>query len=98
MIKIKAKIKLFKSDAGRRTPFTNGYRPLFNFITEMKTSGKITLKDRQEFLPGDEGIVEIEFLNKEYLGNDFEKGKKFTFDEGIEILGDGEVLEIIKKE
>ncbi len=98
MIKIKAKIKLFKSDVGRRTAFTTGYRPLFNFIKEMKTSGQITLNDRQEFLPGDEGIVEIEFLSKEYLGDDFEKGRKFTFDEGIEVLGDGEVLEIIEKE
>jgi len=95
MIKIKAKIKLFKSDVGRKTAFTSGYRPLFNFIKEMKTSGQITLKDRQEFAPGDEGIVEIDFLNEEYLGDGFTKGKKFTFDEGTGILGDGEVIDII---
>lgn len=98
MIKIKARIRLFKGDLGRRTPFTNGYRPLFNFIKGMKTSGQIILKDRQEFLPGDEGIVEIEFLNKEYLGDEFKKGKEFTFDEGIDILGNGQVLEILKIE
>jgi len=98
MIKVKAKIKLYKSDVGRKTAFANGYRPLFNFIKEMKTSGQITLRDRVEFIPGDEGIVEIDFLNKEYLGIDFGRGKKFTFDEGIKVLGDGEILEIVKEE
>ena len=95
MIKVKAKIKLYKSDSGRKTPFNNGYRPLFNFIPEMKTSGQITLKDREEFFPGDEVVVEIAFLNKDYLGNDFGAGTKFTFGEGAEPLGEGEIREVI---
>ncbi|MEX2235380.1 MAG: hypothetical protein WD824_24665 [Cyclobacteriaceae bacterium] len=62
----------------------------------MKTSGKITLKGMQEFSPGDEAIVEITFLNKKYLGNNFGLGTKFTFGEGREPLGEGEIKEIIK--
>lgn len=61
MIKIKAKIKLFKGAKVRKTPFTDSYRPLFNFIKNMKISGQIKLLDRTEFYPGDEGIVEIVF-------------------------------------
>jgi len=83
------------SEVGRKTPFTNGYRPLFNFKSEIKTSGQIALIDRKEFNPGDEGIVEIAFLNKDYLGIDFGIGTKFTFGEGGEPLGEGEVKAII---
>ena len=60
MIRIIASIRLYKD--GRRTPFSSGYRPLFDFIEETKTSGQITLLDREDFYPGDEGIVEIAFL------------------------------------
>ena len=41
MIRIIASIRLYKD--GRRTPFYSGYRPLFDFIEETKTSGQITL-------------------------------------------------------
>ena len=92
MIKVKAKIRLYKD--GRKTPFISGYRPLFSFIEEMKTSGQIILNDQSEFYPGDEGVVEIVFLNKEYLGT-FDIGTKFTFGEGHEPLGEGEIKELI---
>lgn len=94
MIKVKAKIRLYKSASSRKTPFKSGYRPMFNFIEEMKTSGQIILNDKEEFFPGDEGVVEITFLNKDYLGNNFGIGTKFTFGEGREPLGEGEIKEI----
>lgn len=94
MIRIKAVIKLYKD--GRITPFFNGYRPLFDFVEKMKTSGQITLIDRDAFYPGDEGLVEITFLKEEYLGNSFSEGVKFTFGEGRAPLGEGKVLEILK--
>ncbi|NHN28087.1 hypothetical protein FIA58_020610 [Flavobacterium jejuense] len=92
MIKIKAKIRL-KSDV-RKTGFTTGYRPLFNFINESKTSGKIVLIEQDVFKPGEFNDVFIYFSNKDYLGSNFKVGKKFTFDEGIEIVGEGEIMEI----
>jgi elongation factor Tu len=80
---------------GRETPFYNGYRHLFNFIEEMKTSGRIDLIDREQFCPGEEGRVEITFLNSDYLGSDFDIGKMFFFGEGSEPLGEGTVKEIL---
>jgi len=94
MIKIRARIELYKD--GRRTPFRNGYRPLFNFIKEMKVSGHIKLTDRAEFLPGDIGVVEITFIDNKYLGKDFRVGAKFTFGENITPLGEGEVVELFR--
>jgi GTPase len=85
VVKIKANIKLYKGS--RKSPFQSGYRPMFNFIDEMKTSGKIDLIDKDEFCPGEEGEVNITFINKKYLGDDFDIGKKFTF-------GEGEITEI----
>ena len=93
MIKILAKIKLYNV---RKTAFVSGYRPLFNFIDEMKTSGHITLLDRNEFSPGETGKVEIRFLHREYLGKNFSSGVKFTFDEGSEPLGEGEIIKIVQ--
>jgi len=96
MIKVIAFIKLYNV---RKTPiFTKGYRPGFNFIEETGTSGHITLLDRRTLYPGEEAIVEISFLYKEYLGKDFGVGKKFIFYEGKTPTGEGEVKEIIQWE
>ena len=94
IIRIKAVIKLY-SDV-RRTPFSSGYRPLFDFIKETKTSGQITLLDREAFYPGDEGIVEIAFLIRRALGDNFFEGTKFTFGEGRKLVGEGTILEILE--
>jgi translation elongation factor EF-Tu-like GTPase len=93
MIKVKANIKLYKNS--RKTPFHSGYRPMFNFIEEMKTSGKIDLIEKDEFFPGEEGEVNITFINKKYLGDDFDIGKKFFFGEGEEPLGEGKITEVL---
>ncbi len=93
MIKVKANIKLYKN--GRKTPFHSGYKPMFNFIEEMKTSGKIDLIEKDEFFPGEEGQVNITFIDKKYLGDDFDIGKKFLFGEGEEPLGEGEITEVL---
>lgn len=93
MIKIKAGIKLYQN--GRTTPFLSGYRPLFNFLEEMKVSGKIELIDRHSFFPGEEADVEIVFLDKKYLGANFRAGVSFTFGEGSIALGEGEVKDIV---
>lgn len=93
MVKIRAHIKLYEN--GRKTPFNTGYKPLFNFIEEMKTSGRIDLIDKEQFYPGEEGEVEIIFLNRDYLGSDFDIGKTFLFGEGAVPLGEGMVKEIL---
>ena len=87
---------MFEGANKRQTPFANGYRPLFKFIEETMTSGQIILINQEQFRPGEEGIVEIAFLNMEFLGDDFGTGKLFKFYESEEPLGEGEILEIQK--
>ena len=93
MINVIAEIKLF--NAIRKTPFTTGYRPLINFIADMKKSGKITLINKEKFSPGEQGLVQISFIDENYLGKDFGKGKNFTFGEGASILGEGKIIDIV---
>jgi translation elongation factor EF-Tu-like GTPase len=95
MLSVRAEIKLYKGHEYRQTPFADGYRPLFNFVSDMKKSGKINLIDKKQFSPGDEGVVTISFIDEQYLGKDFGKGKRFTFGEGPHVLGEGKVLEVI---
>lgn len=94
MVKIRAYIKLYEK--GRTTPFYTGYRPLFSFVEEMKTSGRIDLINKTQFFPGEEGEVEILFLNRNYLGSDFDIGKAFLFGESEVPLGEGVVKEILQ--
>ena len=89
MIKIKARIYLYQFN-GRKTPFKSGYRPLFNVDNQTKISGKIDLIDGEFFNPGTQGEVFITFLNN----NELKINSVFCFDEGLKILGEGEVLEI----
>ena len=90
MVRIRAHIKLYMGAGKRKTPFTSGYRPLFDVLGETKTSGMITLLDREGFEPGDEGIVEIKFVEANCV-----VGTRFTFYESVEPLGDGVVLEVL---
>ncbi len=95
MVNVRAIIKLYRGDSYRRTPFNSGYKPLFNFVSDMKKSGKITLLNKNKFNPGEEDEVKITFLDNTYLGSDFGNGKKFTFSEGSHVLGEGKILEVI---
>jgi translation elongation factor EF-Tu-like GTPase len=91
MYKVKAKIYLYKCN-GRTTPFESGYRPLFNLEDGTKISGKIDLINEKLFFPGIQDEVLITFLYE----NEFKVNSVFCFGEGLSILGEGEVLEIIE--
>ena len=95
MIKVRAKIKLYKGESKRKTPFATGYRPLFEFIPGNRTSGQITLLDGKGSMPGEEGIVDISFLFREQLGEYFSAGKTVRFYEGQEPLGEAEILRLL---
>ena len=92
-LKMIAPIKL--TENGRKTPFYTGYRPLFNFINNLKTSGQINWIHQDQFNLGEEGEVEITFLNQNYLGEDFDVEKAFFFGEGMAPLGEGVVKAIL---
>jgi len=92
MIRILAKIRL---DDRRKVPFGSDYRPLFKFHDETRTSGAITLLDRELFYPNSEGLVEIEFAEAEFLGQHFGVGSTFTFGESLSPIGEGVVEKIL---
>jgi elongation factor Tu len=94
MITIKAIIKLYDNKE-RTWPIRTGYRPLFNFISDSKTSGQITVLNQEEIEVGCEAEVLINFISDSFLGNNFIIGTQFTFDEGGVALGEGEILEIL---
>lgn len=92
MVKVKARIKLYSGGGKRKTPFMSGYRPLFDVVEKTLVSGMITLLDREEFNPGDEGVVEINFLEA-----DCSEGARFFFYEGVEPLGEGRVVDVMRE-
>ena len=88
-MRINANLFLYKE--GRKTPFSNGYRPLFS-INGKNYSGEIHLKDRNDLSPGEKSIVKIVFLH-DYL--ELQVGEILYFSEDTRIiLGEIEVLEI----
>lgn len=95
MIKILAEVELYQGEGKRKTPFTSGYRPQFEFVKESRTSGEISLINMTEFSPGDKGIVHVRFISDKYLGDDFAIGSDFEFFESEEPLGRGIVTEIM---
>jgi hypothetical protein len=63
MITLLSKITLYSAEKGRKTGFTSGYKPLFNFPgAHTKTSGRIDLINTGIFNPGQSDIVKITFL------------------------------------
>jgi translation elongation factor EF-Tu-like GTPase len=91
MKKILANLKLYSGNNKRKTAFFDGYRPLFDIEGHGLKSGMITLFDRKEFLPGDEGVVEIKFLDA-----DVAEGDKLYFFEAVEPLGECSILQVVE--
>lgn len=92
LINILATIELFSDEQSRKTPFKSGYRPLFNFPgATTKISGSIKPIGSDYFLPGSKGNVEITFIKGMIDDSYFKAGMKFTFDEGRDVLGEGEI-------
>lgn len=90
---MKAKISLFDTPHGRKTPFVSGYRPLFNFPNApTKISGKIDLIDKEFFLVGMSDDVHLTFIKGMIDDDYFRVGVKFSFDEGGDVLGSGEFI------
>ena len=95
LIKVFANIELLAGENVRKNPISNGYKPLFNFKDEKtKISGRIDLFEMSLFEPGMKGIVQITFIKGMINDNHFIVGEQFTFDEGGQILGLGEIIEV----
>lgn len=95
MIKVIARITLYPSSKGRKTPFLSGYRPLFEFPGyQLQTSGSIDLIENKSFDPGETQVVHITFLETVLKRASLSGGTKFVFGEGRITLGEGEILEV----
>jgi translation elongation factor EF-Tu-like GTPase len=98
--KIRAWVHLLRTEeGGKRIPFRTDYRPSFNFEpgqTHYVNDGRIVLLDRPECGPGEECLVEIEFLCPEALPPTVDVGVCFNVQEGGWIVGSGEVLEVLE--
>ncbi len=80
----------------RKTPFISGYRPLFEFNgANTKISGKIDLIDTELFHPGKSGTIQITFNKGLINESHFKVGEVFTFSEGVNPLGKGEIVDVI---
>lgn len=95
MVNVQALIWLYKGEAVRQTPFASGYSPLFSFSKQTPTAGQITLTNQAVFSPGEEGMVQIAFSERQHLGTDFGVGTRFHFSEGAEPVGDGVIVSIL---
>lgn len=82
---------------GRTNPITTGYRPLFDFNKGSLVSGRITLIKSQYVFPEEKEVVEIEFLDRRFLGDNFGIGTNFKFGEGVSNFGEGKIIEIISR-
>src|SRR5437763_242918 len=83
---------LSKDEAGRHTPFFNGYRPQFYFRTTDVT-GSIKLPEGQEMvMPGDNTNMEIELIQPIAM----DQGLRVAVREGGRTVGAGVVTEIKK--
>lgn len=95
MITIKAMLHLY--DNIRKTPFSNGYRPAFDFGSESLTSGRILLdNENQLFYPNKTEEVKINFMFNEFFNNRLKVGERIYFYEGSNQLGEIEILEILE--
>lgn len=93
VFKIEAEIKI-NTERGRTWPIRTGYRPGFKFINDMQTSGSICLLNSNELNPGEKGLVEVNFISNELLG-EIQIGTEFKFYEGPVEIGDGKVTKVI---
>ena len=83
---------LSKDEAGRHTPFFNGYRPQFYFRTTDVT-GVATLPEGTEMvMPGDNVKLKIELISEIAM----DEGLRFAIREGGRTVGAGVVTKIYK--
>jgi len=94
LIKVLARIELLAGKDVRQVPFISGYRPAFYFEGERtRISGRIDLTDRDSFMPGTSGLVNIAFIKGMIDDSRFNPNEEFTFSEGRNVLGKGIIIE-----
>src|SRR5687768_5692286 len=93
-MEVKARLFFYPKDK-KRTFFT-GYRPAFKIRPDdMYNSGEIKFLDPSGIVNSGESVdAIINFISPEYVSDYLVCGLNFTFSEGPNIIGEGEILEI----
>ncbi len=94
--KFRAKITLYSTDlGGRRTPVYSGYRPSFAFNTINHYSGEIELIGKEELLPGQSSLANIQLLSARTIRKDLKRNDSFTITEGNKTIGTGVIEKMV---
>src|SRR5258708_4454537 len=83
---------LSKEEGGRHTPFFNGYRPQFYFLTTDVTGVATLPEGRQMLIPGDNVDIVVELITPIAM----QKELRFAIREGGRTVGAGVVTEIVE--
>lgn len=100
LIHVKAILKMKPTEeGGRKTGFTNGYRP--NHVFEYENGkmleayiGDIQFEGQELIMPGEEKVVTVRFHPNQKIENYLEIGQKLWIHEAAKCIGEAEILEI----
>lgn len=101
LIYVRAKLALKSTlEGGRETGFVSGYRPnhVFEYVNGKLLNtfiGDINFDHSDLFLPGETHEVLIRFLFHMPIEKYLNVGRKWWIHEGLKIIGEAEMLEII---
>ncbi len=97
-----AKLYFLPTQKGGRKSYakSGGYIPQIEFdnYPEMSTSGKQTYLDTDIVLPGEKVKAQIEIFSVGFFSKRLYKGMNFKFLEGKQLIGKGEILEILNED
>jgi len=98
---VKAKLTLYSTDnGGRYSGIRTGYRP--NHVFEYNKKGRflqtyigqINVENEEWILPGETGIVTVEFLNLFGIEELLTIGRKWWIHEAARRIGEAEIIQI----
>lgn len=98
MVVVQARIRMLDTEeGGRYTPFITGYRPNFVFNAAHNRDGQITLLDREQMKPGEQGNVLIRILvhSRNPYPHPPAADDLFLIREGGKILGEGIIQHVV---
>jgi len=94
LIQVLAKLEVFEGENMRRISISSGYRPAFKFESaRTMLSGQIELLHEDYLRPGCSTILKISFVKGIIDDSFFTQEEPFTFSEGTNPLGRGQIIE-----
>jgi translation elongation factor EF-Tu-like GTPase len=99
MYDIKVEITVIPtSSGGRKNPFSNGFRPEFNYDGVNCIVALSTTEGVEWVYPGETVLAYIVFTNPHRHVGKIYPGKEFTLNEGDRVIANGKIVEILELE